>query len=53
MKVRTKTENQRFREHLECANEKAQQSMDSITYTAYPEMNKRTIEKLKKAIDLM
>lgn len=53
MKVRTKTENQRFREHLECAIDKAQQSMDSITYTAYPEMNKRTIEKLKKAIDLM
>lgn len=53
MKVRTKTENQRFREYLESAIDKVEQSMDSITYTAYPEMNKRTIDNLKKAIDLM
>ena len=53
MKVRTKSENHNFREHLESAIDNAQQSMDAITYTMYPEMNKRTIEKLKKAVDLM
>ena len=53
MKVRTRSENKRFREHLEYAIDKTQQSVDSITYTAYPEMNKRTIDNLKKAIDLM
>lgn len=53
MKVRTKTENYNYREYLESAIDKAQQSVDSITYTSYPEMNKRTIDNLKKAISLM
>lgn len=53
MKVRTRTENYHFNEYLESAIDKAEQAVDSITYTAYPEMNKRTIDNLKKAIDLM
>lgn len=53
MKIRTKADNIRFTEHIESAIDKAQQGIDSITYTSYPEMNKRTIEKLKKAIDMM
>lgn len=53
MKIRNKNENQRFIEHLESAVDKAEQAIDNITYTFYPQMNKRTIEKLKKAINIL
>jgi len=53
MKIRNKNENRIFVDHVESAIDKAEQAIDSITYTSYPEMNKRTIEKLKKAIDMM
>lgn len=53
MKIRNKNENQRFIEYLESAIDKAEQAIDSITYTFYPQTNKRTIEKLKKAIEIL
>ena len=53
MKIRTKSENYYFNEYIEESIDKAQQAIDSITYPTYPEMNKRTIEKLKKAKDMM
>lgn len=53
MKIRNKNENRIFIDHVESAIDKAEQAIDTITYTSYPEMNKRTIEKLKKAIDMM
>ena len=53
MKIRNKNENKKFMENLESAVDKAEQAIDSITYTFYPQMNKRTIERLKKAIDIL
>ena len=53
MRIRNKNENQNFIEHLESAVDKAEQAIDNITYTFYPQMNKRTIEKLKKAINIL
>lgn len=53
MKIRNKNENYHFIEHLESAVDKAEQAIDNITYTFYPQMNKRTIEKLKKAIEIL
>lgn len=53
MKIRNKNENHDYTKYLKSAIDEAEQAIDSITYTSYPEMNKRTIEKLKKAIDMM
>lgn len=53
MKIRNKNESQRFIEHIESAIDKAQQGIDSITYPLYPEINERTINKIKNAIELL
>lgn len=53
MKIRNKNENRSYIEHLESAIDEAKQAIDCITYISYPETNKRTVEKLKKSIDIM
>lgn len=53
MKVRNKNENVRYVDHLETAVDKVQQAIDNITYTSYPEMNKRTIAKLNEAVSIL
>lgn len=53
MKVRNKNENIRYRKHIESAMDEIKQAIDSITYSAYPEVNKRTIEKLQNVIKTM
>lgn len=53
MKIRNKTENYCFTEYLESAIDKAEQAVDTITYTSYPQINQRAIAKLKKAISIM
>lgn len=53
MKIRNKNENQNYIKHLKLAIDEAEQAIDNITYTFYPQMNKRTIEKLKKAINIL
>ena len=50
MKIRNKNENVPYIEHLESAIDEIKQAIDSITYVSYPETNRRTIDKLKKAI---
>lgn len=50
MKVRTKTENSRYVDFLEEAIDRIEQATDSITYTAYPEINRRLIAKLEEAM---
>lgn len=53
MKVRNKNENVRYIDYLDVAIDQIQQAMDNITYTTYPEMNKRTIAKLAEIISLL
>lgn len=53
MKIRNRNENYRYIEYLESAIDKAEQAIDTITYMSYPDMNKRTIAELRKAIDIM
>lgn len=53
MKVRNKNENIRYRNHIESAIDEIEQAIDSITFSSYPDINKRTIEKLKNAIKIM
>lgn len=53
MKIRNKTENNYYIECLESAINEARQAVDSITYVSYPELNQRTIVKLRKAISIM
>lgn len=53
MKIRNKNENRKYIEYIESAIDKTQQSIDSITYAIYPDINKNTIKKLEKAIELM
>lgn len=53
MKIRNKNDNIRYIDHLETAADKVQQAIDNITYTSYPEMNKRTIAKLEEAISIL
>ena len=50
MKIRTKTETKHYRSLLEEAIDRIEQATDSITYTAYPEVNQRLIAKLEEAI---
>lgn len=50
MKVRNKNENVRYVDCLETAVDKVQQAIDNITYTSYPELNKRTIAKLEEIV---
>lgn len=53
MKVRSKNENVRYADYIETAMDYIEQAVDSITYSAYPEMNRRTIAKLKEAISIL
>lgn len=53
MKIRNKNENIQFIKHIESAIDELKQAIDSITYTSYPDINKRTIATLEKAIDIM
>lgn len=53
MKIRTQKENNCFINYLKSAIDKAEQTVDTISYTFYPEINKEAITKLKKAIDIM
>ena len=53
MKVRNKNENIRYVAHLDVAIDQIQQAIDDITYTAYPELNKRIITKLAEIIPLL
>lgn len=53
MKIRNKNENHDYAECLESAIYEAKQAIDNITYISYPEVNKNTIAKLRKAIHLM
>ena len=50
MKVRNRNENENYRDYLEIAIDNVEQAIDSITYSAYPELNRRVIAKLKEAI---
>lgn len=50
MKVRTKSENSRYVDFIEEAIDRVGQAIDSITYTAYPEVNQRLIAKLEEAM---
>ncbi len=53
MKIRNKNENIQFIKHLNNAIDELKQAIDTITYTSYPDINKRTIATLEKAIDIM
>ncbi len=53
MKIRNKNENAVYLQHLESAIDELKQAIDSITYVSYPETNRRTIDKLKKAITII
>ena len=50
MKVRTKTENRRYVDFLEEAIDRVGQAADCITYSSYPEINRRIIAKLEEAM---
>ena len=50
MKVRTASDNVRYVNYLEEAIDRVQQAIDSITYTAYPKVNQKTISKLEEAL---
>lgn len=53
MKIRNKNENSQFAEHLESAIYELKQAIDCITYVSYPEVNQRTIARLRKAIHMI
>jgi hypothetical protein len=53
MKLRSKIEKAPYVAYLTSAISEVEQAIDSITYTAYPELNKRTIDKLQEIIDLL
>ena len=53
MKVRNKNENTWYKNHIESAIDELEQAIDTISYISYPDINKRTIEKLKDAIKIM
>ena len=53
MKIRNRNENARYIDLIETAIDEVKQSIDNITYMAYPEINQRTIAKLKEAICMM
>ena len=53
MKICNKNENTKFNRHIATAIDEIQQAIDSITYTSFPEINKRTIATLEKVIDIL
>jgi hypothetical protein len=50
MKVRNKKENVRYVNYIENAIAELEEAIDCITYAAYPELNKRTIAKIREVI---
>lgn len=52
MKIRTPKENNSFINYLESAIDKAEHTVNTISYTFYPEINKEAITKLKKPLTL-
>ena len=53
MKIRNQIEKAPYVAYLKSAMGEVEQAIDSIAYTAHPELNKRTIEKLQEVIDLL
>ena len=53
MKVRNTTENKYYRRLLEEAIDRIEQAADSVTYSAYPEINKGLIAKLRKSVYML
>lgn len=53
MKIRNKNENAVYLHHLESSIDELKQAIDSITYVSYPETNRRTVDKLRKAITII
>ena len=53
MKIRNRNENINYIDYLETAIDQIQQAIDSVTYTCYPELNRRLIAKLNEAADLI
>lgn len=53
MKVRNKNENIRYVRYLTEASASIKQAIDSITYLAYPDFNKRTIAKLEEVAHIL
>ena len=53
MKIRNKSENNHYKNHIESAIDEIKQAIDTITYSSYPDINKRTIEKLQNVIKTM
>jgi hypothetical protein len=53
MKVRNKNDNIRYVDHLDEAIDKVEQAIDDITYSSYPELNKRLITKLQEVAELL
>ena len=51
MKIRNRAENIRYLASLAEADNAISQAIDCLTYTAYPELNKRLIEKLEDALE--
>ena len=43
----------RFCEYLAVAIDNAEQAISNITYSTYPELNKETIDKIKKACEIL
>ena len=46
-------DNVRFCEYLSIAIDNAEQAISNITYSSYPELNKETIDKIKKACEIL
>ena len=53
MKIRNKNDNHDYTEFLKSAISEAKQAVDAITYESYPEINHRTIARLRKVIHVM
>lgn len=53
MKIRNKNDNMEYTEFLKSAISEAKQAVDAITYESYPEINQRTIARLRKVIHVM
>ncbi|MBR5604276.1 MAG: hypothetical protein IKW51_08755 [Bacteroidales bacterium] len=53
MKIRNKSENNKYKNHVESAIDEIEQAIDSITYSCYPNINQRLIKELKKTVSIM
>jgi hypothetical protein len=53
MKVRNKSENAQYVNCIKAITSDINQVIDGITYEAHPELNQRTIAKLKEAVRIL